>query len=79
MSEKGQDEKSAPAAGEDKDLQDYLAKKRDASRSGGVYVPPFRLKQQQQEVQDTKSRIFQRTQWDALRKSINGLINKVFL
>jgi hypothetical protein len=33
--------------------------------------------QAQMEVQDPSSPEYQRVRWDALRKSINGLINKV--
>ena len=36
-----------------------------AGRAGGVYIPPFKLAQMLREAQD------------ALRKSLNGLINKV--
>jgi pre-mRNA-splicing factor CWC22 len=51
------------------------------TRSGGVYIPPFKMKQLLAEsgaLDDTSgaSESFQRLQWDALRKSINGLINK---
>lgn len=48
------------------------------SRSGGAYVPPARFRAMQAEAaKDKKSAEFQRLSWDALRKSINGLINKV--
>lgn len=46
-------------------------------RSGGVYIPPFRLAQMMKDVQDKSSVEYQRLTWDALRKSINGLVNKV--
>lgn len=49
------------------------------TRSGmtaGVYIPPHRLAQMK--LSDDKSSVeYQRTTWDALRKSINGVINKV--
>ncbi|KAI9619979.1 hypothetical protein H4Q26_013961 [Puccinia striiformis f. sp. tritici PST-130] len=50
-----------------------------ATRGGGAYIPPARLRamQAQMEVQDPSSPEYQRIRWDALRKSINGLINKV--
>ncbi|DAZ98030.1 TPA: hypothetical protein N0F65_004520 [Lagenidium giganteum] len=48
-----------------------------SSRTGGVYVPPFKLAQMRREIKDKSSEEYQRTTWDALRKSINGLINKV--
>jgi len=51
-----------------------------ATRGGGAYIPPHRLRaimQQAQDDKDTSTAEFQRLSWDALRKSINGLINKV--
>jgi pre-mRNA-splicing factor CWC22 len=45
---------------------------------GGVYLPPHKLKELQRGLKsDKKDAAFQRMQWDALKKSINGLINKV--
>ncbi|XP_047980440.1 pre-mRNA-splicing factor CWC22 homolog [Salvia hispanica] len=46
-------------------------------RSGGVYVPPFKLARMLKEIEDKSSLEYQRMTWDALRKSINGLVNKV--
>nr|GMD19427.1 pre-mRNA-splicing factor CWC22 homolog [Ipomoea batatas] len=47
-------------------------------RSGGVYIPPFKLARMMKEIQEDKSSVeYQRMTWDALRKSINGLVNKV--
>lgn len=46
-------------------------------RSGGVYIPPFKLAQMMREVADKNGEAYQRMSWDALRKSINGLVNKV--
>jgi len=41
-------------------------------------MPPARLRALQEEAsKDKKSSEYQRLSWDALRKSINGLINKV--
>lgn len=49
-----------------------------SSRSGGAYIPPARLRAMQAEAaKDKTSPEYQRMSWDALRKSINGLINKV--
>jgi pre-mRNA-splicing factor CWC22 len=45
-------------------------------RAGGVYIPPFRLKQMQQNL-DKNSADFQRMTWEALKKSLNGYVNKV--
>ncbi|KAG9285861.1 hypothetical protein G9A89_013286 [Geosiphon pyriformis] len=47
------------------------------TRAGGVYIPPARLKMMQQEITDPNSEQYQRITWEALKKSINGLINKV--
>ncbi|KAL2487894.1 MIF4G domain-containing protein/MA3 domain-containing protein [Forsythia ovata] len=46
-------------------------------RSGGVYIPPFKLARLMKEIDDKSSVDYQRMTWDALRKSINGLVNKV--
>ncbi|KAI1355654.1 hypothetical protein F5Y01DRAFT_149798 [Xylaria sp. FL0043] len=46
-------------------------------RSGGVYIPPARLRALQAQITDKTSTEYQRMAWDALKKSINGLINKV--
>ncbi|KAL4158586.1 hypothetical protein PRNP1_004362 [Phytophthora ramorum] len=49
-------------------------------RTGGVYMPPFKLaqlRQQQEKDLTVSSETTQRRTWDALRKSLNGLINKV--
>ncbi|GAB2224694.1 hypothetical protein Drorol1_Dr00005462 [Drosera rotundifolia] len=46
-------------------------------RTGGVYIPPFKLARMIREVEDKSSVEYQRLTWDALRKSINGLVNKV--
>ncbi|RWW65950.1 hypothetical protein BHE74_00026722 [Ensete ventricosum] len=46
-------------------------------RTGGIYIPPHRMAQMMREVQDKSSEAYQRLSWDALRKSINGLVNKV--
>uniref|UniRef100_A0A803QJ89 MI domain-containing protein n=1 Tax=Cannabis sativa TaxID=3483 RepID=A0A803QJ89_CANSA len=46
-------------------------------KSGGVYIPPFKLARMLKEVDDKSSVEYQRLTWDALRKSINGLVNKV--
>ena len=48
-----------------------------AGKAGGAYIPPFRLKQMQAEIQDKNGAEYQRMTWEALKKSINGLVNKV--
>lgn len=47
------------------------------ARSGGVYVPPARLRALQAQFTDKNTKEYQRMAWEALKKSINGLINKV--
>mmetsp|Transcript_6243 Transcript_6243/g.8354 ORF Transcript_6243/g.8354 Transcript_6243/m.8354 type:complete len:83 (+) Transcript_6243:531-779(+) len=46
---------------------------------GGVYMPPFKmramLEQMQQESQSSEPH--QKYMWEQLRKSINGIINKI--
>ncbi|KAF2837823.1 MA3-domain-containing protein [Patellaria atrata CBS 101060] len=46
-------------------------------RSGGTYIPPAKLRALQAEITDKTSKEYQRMAWEALKKSINGLINKV--
>ncbi|XP_020237291.1 pre-mRNA-splicing factor CWC22 homolog [Cajanus cajan] len=46
-------------------------------KRGGGYIPPFKMAMMMKEVQDKSSVEYQRLTWDALRKSINGLVNKV--
>lgn len=46
-------------------------------RSGGTYIPPARLRALQSHITDKSSKEYQRMVWEALKKSINGLINKV--
>lgn len=47
------------------------------TRAGGAYIPPHRLRQMQQQITDKSSEQYQRLTWEALKKSINGLINKI--
>ena len=46
-------------------------------RSGGAYLPPAKARLLQQQMLDKSSEAYQRLAWDALKKSINGLVNKV--
>ncbi|EER43246.1 cell cycle control protein [Histoplasma capsulatum H143] len=46
-------------------------------RSGGTYIPPAKLRALQAQITDKTSKEYQRMSWEALKKSINGLINKV--
>jgi len=47
------------------------------TKTGGAYIPPAKLRMMQQNITDKSSEAFQRLAWEALKKSINGLINKV--
>ena len=47
------------------------------SKTGGAYIPPAKLRMMQESITDKSSEQFQRLAWEALKKSINGLINKV--
>lgn len=48
-------------------------------RTGGIYVPPFKLARARAQTDETDpaSAENQKASWEALRKSLNGLINKV--
>ncbi|CEG35375.1 mif4g domain-containing protein ma3 domain-containing protein isoform 1 [Plasmopara halstedii] len=74
--------------GDKKDLSDtkpvrkrtLLTDARASGRTGGVYIPPFKLAQLrklEEKNLEPSSEETQRRTWDALRKSLNGLINKV--
>ncbi|BGP54006.1 pre-mRNA-splicing factor cwc22 [Rhodotorula sphaerocarpa] len=69
----------APAAPVRDDLAAAQASRAVNSRAGGAYVPPHRLRAMlaEQAQNDNEGEDYQRLTWDALRKSINGLINKV--
>lgn len=52
------------------------AQPKKIGKAGGAYIPPFRLAQMMQESESKTDASYQRLTWDALRKSINGLVNK---
>ncbi|PKU47089.1 hypothetical protein llap_2638 [Limosa lapponica baueri] len=47
------------------------------TRTGGAYIPPAKLRMMQEQITDKNSLAYQRMSWEALKKSINGLVNKV--
>ena len=47
------------------------------TKTGGAYIPPAKLRLMQQSITDKNSEAYQRLAWEALKKNINGLINKV--
>eukprot|EP00397_Hematodinium_sp_SG-2012_P007661 GEMP01007710.1.p1 GENE.GEMP01007710.1~~GEMP01007710.1.p1 ORF type:complete len:601 (+),score=121.05 GEMP01007710.1:81-1883(+) len=69
--------------GKDNDIDAYKKRKiaqvqiENLGRAGGVYVPPFKLARLQAEIEDKTSKEYQRQTWEALRKSVNGLVNKL--
>ena len=67
------EQKRKPAYNVRAELQKLIS-----TRSGGVYMPPARLRAMQAEAaKDKTSAEFQRLSWDALRKSITGIVNRV--
>jgi len=59
-------------------LRAAVAKEKETdTKTGGLYIPPWRLALMKKSMSDKSSKEYQRMTWDALRKSINGLINKV--
>ena len=56
-----------------------VAAPKGPGKAGGVYMPPFKLAQLMaaEAAKDRTGAQFQRLTWDALRKSINALVNKV--
>ena len=64
----------------EEEKQNAAKKEYDAllgARSGGTYIPPARLRALQAQITDKASKEYQRMAWEALKKSINGLVNKV--
>ncbi|XP_030066002.1 pre-mRNA-splicing factor CWC22 homolog isoform X2 [Microcaecilia unicolor] len=75
------EEKMAPPRSADSSEPPAKKKKDDLdpilTRTGGAYIPPAKLRMMQQQITDKSSLAYQRMSWEALKKSINGLINKV--
>jgi pre-mRNA-splicing factor CWC22 len=75
--------RSRSAEKENMEGQKWVEKKRKddpeniLTRTGGAYIPPARLRMLQEQISDKSSVAYQRMAWEALKKSINGLINKV--
>ena len=49
------------------------------TKAGGVYIPPFKLRQMMEDLKNKEktSLEHQKYMWEMLRKSINGIVNKV--
>ena len=61
----------------EKKQQQQQMKELLTTRTGGAYIPPAKLRLMQEQITDKASAAFQRLAWEALKKSMNGLINKV--
>lgn len=66
-------EASASAASKSSSNNSNMSK----TLSGGAYIPPAKLKLLQGAITDKSSVEYQRLAWEALKKSIHGLVNKV--
>lgn len=62
-----------PSGALNQDEEDYWLRK---TRSGGAYIPPARLAMMARTFSNRSSEAYQRVSWEALKKSINGLVNK---
>ena len=60
-----------------KTTKPLVVKNNTNGRAGGAYVPPFKLAQMMREIEDKSSPEYQRIAWEGLKKSINGLVNKI--
>lgn len=77
MAEKELEDSNASKPPPDHDAQAEF-KKLISTRSGGVYMPPARLRAMQAAAaEDKASPEYQRLSWDALRKSLTGIVNRV--
>ncbi|CTQ41240.1 pre-mRNA-splicing factor CWC22 [Babesia microti strain RI] len=46
-------------------------------RTGGIYIPPFKLARLQKTIKDTNSVEYQKQAWEHLKKRINSAVNKI--
>ncbi|CAG9530643.1 unnamed protein product [Cercopithifilaria johnstoni] len=46
------------------------------TRTGGAYIPPAKLKMMQEQISDKNSEVYQRLDWERLKKRIHGQVNK---
>lgn len=57
-----------------------MSESKDKSKptiTGGAYIPPARLRMMREKISDKSSVEYQKMSWEALKKSLHGLINKV--
>ena len=74
---KVKEETPAQKAAKEMKRKEQQMKELLTTRTGGAYIPPAKLRLMQEQITDKASPAFQRLAWEALKKSINGLINKV--
>ena len=75
QSEKEQPKPLTEAEKQEKAREEY--QRLQNARSGGTYIPPAKLRAMQAAITDKSTKEYQRMAHEALKKSINGLINKV--
>lgn len=44
------------------------------TRTGGAYIPPAKLKMMQEQISDKNSEMYQRLDWERLKKRIHGQV-----
>lgn len=69
--------KEAEEGGEEKNKKVDEEKEEKPVRRAGRYVPQSRMLAQLRGMPDKQSEAYQRLSWDALGKSLRGLVNKV--
>lgn len=77
---KRQERKSLERDRNDKDVKEIKKTKEIdpvLTKTGGAYIPPAKLRMMQAEITDKTSLAYQRLSWEALKKSLHGLINKI--
>lgn len=45
------------------------------TRTGGAYIPPAKLKMMQEQISDKNSEVYQRLNWERLKKRIHGQVS----
>lgn len=61
----------------DRDQKNNKRKRGKENESAGAYIPPAKLRMMRDNITDKSSIAYQKLAWEALKKSIHGLINKV--
>jgi len=71
MERRGDASRKRPSTGDEEQIARPSSKRR-----GGVYVPPYRAITEDDDAGEFGNAEYQRRSWNALRKSITGLVNK---